>query len=306
MTAPFVVSGVGVLTPGEGAPENWFDHKRELGPRGYKYLPSASQYMLAATKRALADSGPGIEGVELERRAAAVGTNGAASRLHADMDRTVLDGDADDLSPALAPFFSINLFGSRLAIEHGLQAFNLTLTSPRVAGFEAMQHGLRSAMLGRASWLMAGAVEAPVDPAEPGADASETGAVAVVLEPEAAVTARGGRSYGRCRSWTSFLPPAQASPDRAADVLTAAQRAFGLAAGDPVVVHAVLDESPVGVAFDAALPASATRVAAGSGCLTPMVQLAAALTEPSGTRAGSLLVVAAAAQGNVACALITR
>jgi 3-oxoacyl-[acyl-carrier-protein] synthase II len=320
MSAPvasFVASGVAILTPpdgqsaGDGA-SDWFDYRRELGPRGYKYLPAASQYLLAATKRALADSGVNRENAEPERWAAAVGTNCAASNLHADMDRTVLDTDAGDLSPALAPFFSINLFGSRLAIEHQLKAFNLTLTSPRVAGIEALQHGLRLARLGRTSWLIAGAAEAALDDAEPGSKSSETGAVAVVLEPADAVTALpGGRSYGRCQAWTAFLPPAQADTGRAAKLILAASRALALPSGARVGVRAVLDDSRVGDALSCALGAwaigdSVQRLAARAGCLEPMVQVARALTEASDTDTDGVLVVTAAAEGNVAFALITK
>lgn len=314
----FAVSGVGLLTPPADAPAGgWFDYKRELGPRGYKYLPSASQYMLAATRRALTDSGADLVGVEPEARGAAIGTNCAASALHGDMDRTVLATGAGDLSPALAPYFSINLFGSRLAMEHELKGFNLTFTSPRIAGLEAMQYGLRSVRLGRASWLVAGAAEESLDQVEPGADGSEAGAVAVVLEPEDTVTRRAeGRCYGRCQAWTGFLPPSQAGPeragpDRAAGLVAMARRAFGLPPDARPQVRAVLDDSPVGAAISRALGldargSDADGLAAGAGCLRPMLELARALTDPPGDSPDGRLVVTAAAEGNVAFALVTR
>ena len=313
MTSPaqaFVASGIGILTPPTGEPAaggEWFDYRRELGPRGYKYLPAASQYLLAATKRALADSGASLDQVGPERRGAAVGTNSAASALHGDMDRTVLGSDARDLSPALAPFFSINLFGSRLAIEHELKGFNLTLTSLRVAGLEAVQHGLRSARLGRASWLLASAAEAALDETEPGAGTSEAGAVAVVLEPEEAVTARpGSRCYGRCQVWTAFLPPAQADTDLAAGLVRAARRALGLPASARPRVRAVVDDSRVGAALARVLGVQDQRVPARAGCLEPMVQVARALTGAAEAGPDGQLIVTAAAEGNVAFALITR
>ncbi|MDW6062477.1 hypothetical protein SAZ11_36190 [Streptomyces sp. FXJ1.4098] len=126
MTAELIVSGVGTVRP-EG-----FDFKTALGRRGYKYLPTASQYFLAAAKRALADIGQDdpLVAVDAERRAAAVGTNSAAASLHDAMDRTVMETGAAELSPVLAPYFSINLFGSRLAMEHELKGFNVTFVSP--------------------------------------------------------------------------------------------------------------------------------------------------------------------------------
>ncbi|CAM5265221.1 hypothetical protein SCALM49S_01153 [Streptomyces californicus] len=65
-----VVSGIGVVTPWSDTPADaavatgrpsepgdWFDHRERLGRRGYKYLPTATQYFLAAARSALADAG---------------------------------------------------------------------------------------------------------------------------------------------------------------------------------------------------------------------------------------------------------
>ncbi|WP_052713696.1 beta-ketoacyl synthase N-terminal-like domain-containing protein [Streptomyces katrae] len=154
--APLVVSGIGVVTPRGDRPReaargarpaaaaragDWFDHRTRLGPRGYKYLPAASQYFLAAAKEAMADARDEPDRWPAELRGAAVGTNSSAAALHEAMDRTVLAEGAAALSPVTAPYFSINLFGSRLATEHGLKAFNLTVTSPRVAGLESLETG---------------------------------------------------------------------------------------------------------------------------------------------------------------------
>lgn len=293
-SADLVVSGLGTVRP-EG-----FDYRTELGPRGYKYLPPASQYLLAATRRAVVDAGDTLASVPEESRAAVVGTNSAVSSLHAVMDRTVIETSAQDLSPATAPFFSINLFGSRLASEHALKGFNLTITSPRVAGLEALQIGGRSVALSRASWLLVGATEAALDSAEPGAHTSETGAVVLVLESADAVAVRGSQAWGRCQVRTAFLPPATASHDRAAELVRAAFATFGGA--HPV--RAVLDGSPVAEALAVAIAAETgtevDRCEAGAGCLEPLAQVAEALTGPS-----VRLVVTAAAEGNVAFALVT-
>ncbi|QTR04515.1 hypothetical protein J7S33_06470, partial [Saccharothrix algeriensis] len=258
MSTDLVVTGIGVLDPAHG-----FDHRTELGPRGYKYLPTATQYLLAATKRAVAAAGDTLERVPEELRAAAVGTNCAASALHAGMDRTVLDGDANDLSPATAPYFSINLFGSRLATEHALKGFNLTVTSPRVAGLEAVQTGGRSVALGRAEWLVAGAAEEALDPAEPGGGGGVSGGVRPGCWcPAAGGAPRGGRVLGRCAVRTAFLPPAGLTPELVGAVVEPV-----LAWAGRVPVRAVVDSSPVARALLAALGPDAAVVPAGSGCL---------------------------------------
>ncbi|MFI9152079.1 beta-ketoacyl synthase N-terminal-like domain-containing protein [Streptomyces sp. NPDC053367] len=323
-----VVTGIGVVTPWadtpaaavrtarQDAPEDWFDHRERLGRRGYKYLPSATQYFLAATKQAIADAGAPLDGgegagpaglAEEERRGAAVGTNSAAEALHEEMDRTVLTAGANALSPATAPYFSINLFGSRLATEHALKGFNLTLTSPRVAGLEALENGARSVRLGRASWLVAGATEEALPDTDPDAGLSERGAVALVLEPTDQVRARKGRGrgYGHCRVRSLFLPPqTAAAPEgaqRARARLDAALAALGTG---PVAEHqviAVLDDSPVAAAVAGAVGPTARLVRAGAGSLEPLLQVAGALAELS----GPVVVVTAAREGNLAVALLT-
>ncbi|WP_343076941.1 beta-ketoacyl synthase N-terminal-like domain-containing protein [Streptomyces malaysiensis] len=201
-----VVTGIGTVDA------DGFDFRAALGRHGYKYLPAASQYFLAAAKRALAQAGPeALEAVGPEERGAAVGTNSAAVALHHRMDRTVTTSGAGDLSPVTAPYFSINLFGSRLATEHDLKGFNLTFTSPRVAGLEALQTGQRALLTGRARRLLVGATEEALPEGEPGAGTSEAGAVALVLEPEPAARSRGVAALGRVGVRSFFLPPKAAA-----------------------------------------------------------------------------------------------
>ncbi|MFE9065873.1 beta-ketoacyl synthase N-terminal-like domain-containing protein [Streptomyces violaceusniger] len=311
-----VVTGIGTV----GA--DGFDFRTALGRHGYKYLPAASQYFLAAAKGALAQAGPGtLEAVGPEERGAAVGTNSAAVALHHTMDRTVTATGAGDLSPVTAPYFSINLFGSRLATEHDLKGFNLTFTSPRVAGLEALQNGRRALATGRARWLLAGATEEALPEGEPGAETSEAGAVALVLEPETAARSRGAAALGRVGVRSFFLPPRVAASAEGAELAAALLRdaldALGHRPDQPLAVTAVLDGSPVGEAVAAALeekvldeqaPGGRTpagkpeRVPAGAGALEPVARVAAALGAPAGH---AHAVVTAAAEGNAAVCLVT-
>ncbi|MEE4593872.1 beta-ketoacyl synthase N-terminal-like domain-containing protein [Streptomyces sp. DSM 41524] len=316
-----VVTGIGTV----GA--DGFDFRTALGRHGYKYLPAASQYFLAAAKRALAQAGPdALAAVGPEERGAAVGTNSAALALHHTMDRTVTATGAGDLSPVTAPYFSINLFGSRLATEHDLKGFNLTFTSPRVAGLEALQTGQRALATGRARRLLAGATEETLPEGEPGADTSEAGAVALVLEPEPAARRRGAAALGRVGVRSFFLPPKVAASaegaERAAALLRDALDALGHRPDRPLAVTAVLDGSPVGAAMAAALDEQALggkalggkalggralagkpeRVAAGAGALEPVACVAAALGAPDGHPHA---VITAAAEGNAAVCLVT-
>jgi 3-oxoacyl-[acyl-carrier-protein] synthase II len=291
------VTGTAAVLPAgpARATADWFDYRRELGPHGYKHLPPAVRYLLAATRRALAATRPAEPGdaPPPERYGMVVGTSNAVAGLHAAMDRTVVATGSADLSPALAPYFSVNLGGGRLAAEHSLKGFHVTLTTTRVAGLEAIEVAARALALGRADTLLAGVTEEVLDPAEPGAPCSESGAVMLVVRRPVP----GAEHHGRCRVRTAFMPPpATASAGR---VLAAAITAVGGRGDHPVV--AVLDSSRIGEAIRAELGERARLRPAGAGCLAPLAQVAATLrdaTKPT-------IVISAAAQGNLAVALVT-
>ena len=291
------VTGIGaVLPPGPGpAAPDWFDYRRVLGPHGYRHLPPAVRYLLAAARDARAAAQQAEPGAAAppERSGLVLGSSSAVASLHTEMDRTVVATSSADLSPVLAPFFSVNLGGGRLAAEHALKGFHVTLTTPRTAGLEAIEVAARALALGRADALLVGAAEEALDPAEPGASCSESGAVLLVAHHPVP----GRRDQGRCRVRTGFVPPPVTT--NAGPVLAAALAAAGDNGDYPVV--AVLDGSSTGAAIRAALGQRARVRPAGSGCLAPMSQVAVAL----GDQTGPTIVISAAAQGNLAVVLVT-
>lgn len=305
--ADLVVSGIGTVLPPAAAPAggDWFDYRTELAPRGYKYVPRPSQYLLAAGKQALAELGADLEDDRRAGCGVALGSNNCASRLHGDIDRKVREAGIGALQPATVPYFSVNVFLSRLAIEHRASGFSLALHTPRTAGLESVLIGGGAVAAGRARWLLAGATEQPLDEVEPAAAESEDGAVVLVLEPAADVAARGGRSYGRCRVVTCFVPPSSAATGRADAVSAVAARLAGLGDLAGVPARLVGDDSAVSAAVAAALgpagcrAAAVSRVDSGPGCLRPLVEVADALR--GGVRT---LVAAATATGYVAAALV--
>ncbi len=306
------VAGVAVVCPpgprwtATGArippPAGWFDHRTELGARGYKYLPPAQQYLLAAGRRAMADRKPDQDDFATQSWGVVVGTNSAVSSLHAAMDRTVVASGSNELSPMVTPYFSVNLAGGRLAAEHRLNGYHLTVTSPRTAGLEAIQVAGRALALGRARWLLIGSTEEVLAAGEPGAADSESGAVALVVHRPQSATEDG---VGVCRVRTSFLPPASvASAEGMRDAAVVVDRmlaGLGLSRGAGAAFVAVLDSSPVGSAVAAAIERwRAPVLPAATGCLEPLIQVATALSTPSETT----VVLSAAAEGNLALALV--
>jgi 3-oxoacyl-[acyl-carrier-protein] synthase II len=301
----FVVSALDAIAPPRPGATGWFDQRAELG-RGYRHLPPSAQYLLAAVKRTLAQDGIGdaLLAVPEERRAVAVGTNHAVAGIHAEIDRATVDGEAHLLSPTAVPYFSPNLIASRVAMEHALKGFSLAVHTPRTAALEALQAGLRALRSGRADWLLAGATEAVPPESDKAAvtvpGAAEEGALALVVEPEAAVFAGGRRALGRVEVRSVFVPPGRAGvPEEvraAVGVLL-----DGLAAEARPAAEAQLagDGSRVAEAVAAALGVPAEP--SGTGSLRLLQAIATALTRPAGPR----LVVAATAVGNVSAALVT-
>ncbi|MGH8905743.1 MAG: beta-ketoacyl synthase N-terminal-like domain-containing protein [Egibacteraceae bacterium] len=338
MCADVVVTGIGVIGPGGGlggglgvaSPGNalasgprrsvsddvWLDVEAQLDPRGRKRPPPAAAYLLAATRCALADAGDCLSMVDEDRRGFAVGTNSAVSGLA----RTAIDGGAYDLSPARGSFSSVDMLAGWLPIPYAPKGFNLMVTSPRVAGLEAVEIGSRAVALGRSSLLLAGAVEAPF-PAhgrhERGAGTAEAGAVALVVEPREAALARGATVYGSCRVRTFFVPPrlleSREGRVRAGLAVQETLSALRGASHEMPPVHTVLDDSAVSATVAAALRGSsdgviphgsldAPRRPGGEGCLEPMLHVARLLAQGDRDR----IVVIATAEGNGAFAQLSQ
>ncbi|MBT2491896.1 3-oxoacyl-ACP synthase [Streptomyces sp. ISL-96] len=312
--AALAVTGAGaVLPPPDAGGEEWFDHRERLGPRGYKYLPAAAQYLLAAAREAVEDGGR-LDGVPCDRRGAALALNGGFAELFDTMDRQVaVDDGAAALSPATAPYFAVSLLGSRPAAELGLKGFALTLATPRVAALEALEAGSRAVAAGRCDVLLIGAAEhrvpgaltggcapGPPDGRSPDGVEAEQGSVALVLEPQAAADARGARVHGTVRARSLFVPPGRPLPG---DLIAGALERLG--APPALDVHCVLDDSEFSDRIADAVAAatgtgSLTTTPAGPGSLAPAVRLVRLLTGPPGAR----LLVAATREGHAALALV--
>ncbi|GHC40235.1 beta-ketoacyl synthase N-terminal-like domain-containing protein [Streptomyces cinnamoneus] len=304
-----VVTGIGVVSPRGCDPaaldldgtapadDSWFDATAELGARGYKYVPPAGRYLLAATRRAVADAGDPLAGVPEGERGMALGTNSGIAALIDAMDATITDAGAERLSPATAPYFSINTLAGRVAMDHGVKGWNLTLTSPRTAGMETLLAGARAVAAGRSAVLLAGSTEAPLPVHHPGHALSEAGAAVLFLEPRAAAAARGATPYGTCRTATFFLTTAERTVHEA---LARLVEDAGAPDGTTLPARLICDPCPAGTALAGhlrRLGVPADIVPPGAGTLLPFLHLTRGLARPGPPH----LVAAASSDG--ACAL---
>jgi 3-oxoacyl-[acyl-carrier-protein] synthase II len=279
---------------------------------GVQDLPAAAQYALAAARAAVAD-GAWADAVPAERRGLLLATNAGLAGVYDTMDATVAERGADGISPALAPYFAVNVLGNRLAAELCLTGFALTVATTRTAALDALSTGASALAAGRCGALLLAAAEEPV-PASRGGG-GEQGAAVLALEPLTAARARGTAVHATLRARSVFLPPgALARPegreraarllDRVLEELVPQARRHTGAAGEPSV-HLDLDTSPVSEAVAGAFAGLRTRAAAGpdelpsrrTGCLGPALALAHAVTARDG---GERLVVSATGAGQVA------
>ncbi|TQJ23666.1 3-oxoacyl-[acyl-carrier-protein] synthase II [Micromonospora sp. A202] len=311
------VTAVAVVSPGGDSATaalggtdttaGWFDHRTRLGARGYRYLPPATQYALAAARHAA--GGTGLAEVPEVRRGLALATNGGLGRLFDDMDRQVASAEgAEGLAPVSAPYFALNVLGNRVAADHGLKAFALTMASPRTAAMDAVEAGARALRAGRCDVALVAATEHHLPDAGSGSAPGEEGAVALVLE-----ASDGRQETPVLRAGSLFVPPqvlaAPGGTERAAVAIRAAVRRVTGDAAPGLRVRLILDGSGLAEltarTVAAALAGSDVtqhRTESPLGCLTPALHLADALTgEP-----GDTLLVTAVHDGHLAITLACR
>jgi 3-oxoacyl-[acyl-carrier-protein] synthase II len=281
-----VTAAVSVLGIGQALPPV------DLPGRGYRRLPAAAKYALAAAASAAAAARPAFTRIPEPRRGVVLGTNNATAALHDTLDGAVTDGDAMGMSPSTAPFFASSLFAARVAMEHAARGFALTVNSPRTAGLQAFAVSARALRHGRADVVLAGAAEDDV--AVAGAPSPGVGSVMFVCgkasEP----------GIGRVAVRSAFVVAGPAATDHLdvvwADVVGSAGPA----------VTAFLDGSPVADVVAEWLSRKGVEFSRDEpppGCLSPVSAVAAALT---GGGARPRAVVSAGADGGVTIALVCR
>ncbi|WP_157855792.1 beta-ketoacyl synthase N-terminal-like domain-containing protein [Streptomyces aureocirculatus] len=339
-TGELAVVGMGVVGPGISGPADalapagaaapgWFRAQVALPGRGYRRLPDACKYLLAASRLAVGDAGDRLTQTERDHRGAAVAINNTGAALLEAMDRTIMREGAAEMSPSSSPFIAMSSFASRLSMEHDITGFNLTVNSPVTAGLEALQIAARAVAAARARAVLVGAVEEALSPSQSRAPAlgsspqssavgsplcssalgsslssapgTEVGAAVLHCEPAVGGCAR----YGTCRARGAFLAPGVAARD--------APAVLGPLVGDdpPGRIDAVLDDSAVGTAaarwldrLTGTCEVVIVPAPAQAGCLTPL-QRVVGLFAQEHTAPTRRAVLAASAQGTLAYAELT-
>ncbi|WP_198351576.1 beta-ketoacyl synthase N-terminal-like domain-containing protein [Streptomyces typhae] len=176
-TGQLAVVGLGLVAPGVSGPADapapagavapgWFEAESALPGRGYRRLPDACKYLLAASRLAVGDAGDRLAQTGRDHRGAAVAINNTGAALLEEMDHTIMRAGAEEMSPSSSPFIAMSSFASRLSMEHGITGFNLTVNSPVTAGLEALQIAARAVAAGRARAVLVAAVEEALSPSQ--------------------------------------------------------------------------------------------------------------------------------------------
>lgn len=265
-----------VLRPAAAAPD-WFDPEAHLGRRGHRYFSEGTRRWLAACLPLLASGAvqAGEPGLGM-----AVGSHGAGDHTLQELHRTLATEGVDGLSPMLAPGFCNNTVAGQGAIRLQARRFNATLTTPGVAGLDALVLAARELRAGRCEAALAGAVEEPA-PVPAWCD----GALAVVLR-----AGHGCDGFDLRATGQAFLPPG-AGPAQARRAVASLERQHGMptlaplaallgAPGAEPAARLQLLLQALGVANPAAL----TTLAPGHGALEPLHALLQWLqARPGGT-----------------------
>ncbi|MFC9897578.1 beta-ketoacyl synthase N-terminal-like domain-containing protein [Nocardia sp. NPDC127579] len=177
-----VVVALGRCRPPSPDAEGWFNPRTELG-RGYRHLPDAAHYLLAAARQVA----PLLDRPAGDRWGVSIGSAFGSARLHDDIERSVADGQAHLLSPTAAPYFAHNMVASQLSAEYGITGMCLSVHTPGTAGLDAIGLATSALDAARVSRAIVGGFEAPRREAAPGERAE--GAMVLVLAADAALTA---------------------------------------------------------------------------------------------------------------------
>ncbi|WP_454757377.1 beta-ketoacyl synthase N-terminal-like domain-containing protein [Cupriavidus campinensis] len=166
---------------------DWFDPALWLPGTRHRYLNDTTRYALAAARRC---PDPCTDGrVAPERLALCFGTSVADVSVRHLFDQAVAHGGLDAVSTVSAPNISANIAAAHVAIDCQARALCSTVTSPFLAGFEALMLGIQAIQAGRADQSLVIAAE----------EAIPDGAGAAIL-PGAVALRLGGRATenGHC------------------------------------------------------------------------------------------------------------
>lgn len=190
-----VVTGLGAVTPvGLSAPETWqallagrsgvgritqfdpsahsvqiaaevkgFDPSVYVDPKTAKRLERFTQFAVAASTQALADSGLSVDG-NADRVGVVMNTGGGGTGLVERETIVLAERGPRRVSPLFVPMMMSNIGACQVSIELGLRGPAVTATAACASGVQAIVDGIRLIREGDADAIVAGGSEGAVTP----------------------------------------------------------------------------------------------------------------------------------------------
>ncbi|HIS57098.1 MAG TPA: beta-ketoacyl-ACP synthase II [Candidatus Fimimorpha excrementavium] len=191
-----VVTGLGAITPiGNSVEEFWNGIKEQkvgIGPitkfdtEGYKVHIAAevkgfaakeymdvkasrrmelfSQYVVAATKEALADAGIDMEKEDPFRVGVSVGSGiGSLQAMEREHEKLLTKGP-NRVNPLLVPLMICNMAAGNVGIQFGLRGKNINVVTACATGTHSIGEAFRSIQHGEADVMVAGGTESSITP----------------------------------------------------------------------------------------------------------------------------------------------
>ena len=309
-----------------------FTTEPEMPRSKARRLDRASQYAVVAVTRCLADAGWTMAGHE-EETGVLLGTGSAGAGPLVDFERQMAVESPETASPFLFPYTVANAPASVAAIELKIKGPNVTITQKDPAGLNALFYARLLLDDGRASAIVAGAVDewnltyhlayerlgVLKTPTKAGYAMSE-GCSVLLLETGSSARARGARPWARLAGAASAGAPVspqarRARPDDVAATLRLALADAGVEPSRVRLVHAsangvpwvdAAEEAALADVFGTAPRIERVKLLAGENPCSGALQLALAARalreDPS---LGAVLVNSLGAGGNQVAAVFT-
>jgi 3-oxoacyl-[acyl-carrier-protein] synthase II len=165
-------SGVGPITRFQptGLPVKFggevreYDPEAELGAREARRLDRFVQFALAASARAVADSGVPLDALSTLRRGAVIGSGVGGLGEIETQHRLMLEKGPDRISPLTIPKMMINAASGQVAIKFGLRGPTSAVSTACASAANAIGDALWMIRTGRADVMLAGGAEAALTP----------------------------------------------------------------------------------------------------------------------------------------------
>ncbi len=133
-------------------------------PKDVRRSDRYTQFSMAASKMALADSGIDLDGMNLERFGVILGSGiGGLSTLE-EQHRNLLNRGPGKVSPFLIPMMISNMASGLVSMELGLQGPNIAITTACATASNSIGEAMRMIQFGDAEVFLAGGAEAPIGP----------------------------------------------------------------------------------------------------------------------------------------------